>query len=706
VRTPTLLRAAGVGLAAAGIALSTLVPLSAAVAAPSSTPSGLVITEWMYKAKLSSGAGEYAEFTNLSTSTIDLTGWYYDDDHRAASTKVSLSSLGSIAPGESFLLVDEDPATFRTNWSLDASVKVLQQTENLGNGDEINIWDASDVLQDRLSYTGDAATNPITSGTSAWVQQSQLDAGFMATNAKGTATVNATGAKVSVVGDASGAWTGVDGSIGSPGHTQFAPGTTLGGVGLGTGGATGPTVPCDTEAPSGTGAAIAGGVAWPGGQNPTTADTQCQFVTINSGQDISGLVFDPSNAGVVYAAKNKSHIYKLVKSNGQWLNATTGGWSNGKEIAFKDGTGQPDDEAITIGGDGAIYTTTERNNADKNVARDTVLRFDPAATTTTLTATQEWTFSVAELGLTASSADANLGFEGITYVPDTALTAGGFVDQTKGHVYTPSEYAGHGNGLYFVAVEKTAHILAYALNSDGTKAQVADIATGMPAIAEVQWDPDTKALWAIADNTSSGSTEVMRLHGGAFTMDRVFNRPTGLPNYNLEGFAIAPSSTCVNGQKEVLRSDDGNNGGHSIWSGTIDCDLGLDAAITASASDVTAGGTVSISATGLTPGNTYAVVLHSDPAVIGTGTAAGDGTLKLSVTIPAGTTPGAHTLGIANTADPAYLFTTSALSVTALALAATGVEAAPLAVAGGILALLGVGIALGSVLVGRRRRSA
>lgn len=703
--SPRVLRTVVVGLAATGLAAAALIPISAASAAPASSPSGLVITEWMYKAAGNGGNGEFAEFTNLGSTPIDLTGWYYDDDHRTTSSgQVSLTALGTLAAGESFLLTDEAASTFRTNWGLASSVKVLQQTENLGNGDEINIWDPSGTLQDRLTYTSDAATNPITSGFGAWVQQAQLGAGYAATNPKGAATVNATGAKKSTVGDASGAWTAADGSVGSPGRTQFAPGTPLGGVGLGTGGATGASVPCDTEAPSGTGPAIAGGVGWPGGADPTTADTQCQFVTVNSGQDVSGLVFDPSNANVVYAAKNKSHIYRLVKSGAQWLNDTGGGWTNGKEIAFKDGAGQPDDEAITIGGDGAIYTTTERDNANKNVARDTVLRFDPAATATALTATQEWTFTTAELGLTTSSADANLGFEGITFVPDAALTSGGFTDASTGRAYAPADYPLHGTGLYFVAVEKTAHILAYALNSDGTTAKVADIATGMPAIAETQWDPDTKALWAIADNTSSGSTEVLRLHGGAFTVDRVFDRPSGLPNLNLEGFAIAPSSTCVNGQKEVLRSDDGNNGGHSIWSGTIDCDLGLDAVLTASASEVTAGGTLRISASGLTPGNSYAVVLHSDPTVIGTATAGPTGALALTVTVPAGTAAGAHSLGIANKADTSYLFTTSALTVTALALAESGVDATSVVTTGGALLLVGLLVAAGAAL--RRRRSA
>jgi hypothetical protein len=237
---------------------------------------------------------------------------------------------------------------------------------------------------------------------------------------------------------------------------------------------------------------------------------------------------------------------------------------------------------------------------------------------------------------------------------------------------------------------------------------VADIATGMPAIAETQWDPDTQRLWAIADNTSSGSTELLKIDaGGAFVVDRVYDRPTGLPNDNLEGLAIAPNSTCASGRKEVVRSDDGDNGGHSLWSGTIDCDLGLDVAMSASADTVAAGGTLTVTAIGLTPGNDYVVILHSTPAVVGSGTAGATGRMTFTITVPSSTAPGAHTIGIANAAVPDALFATSALTVRAAGgaagLALTGVTALPFAGVGIALALAGAGLAAGSWMLRRRR---
>lgn len=113
------------------------------------------ITEWMYDGT----GGEFVEFTNIGTSPIDLTGWSFDDDSRVAGT-VSLSGFGVVAPGESVILTEFSADAFRTNWSLTASVKVIgNNTTNLGRNDEINIFDASNTLVDRLSY-GDSTFAP------------------------------------------------------------------------------------------------------------------------------------------------------------------------------------------------------------------------------------------------------------------------------------------------------------------------------------------------------------------------------------------------------------------------------------------------------------------------------------------------------------------------------------------------------------------
>ncbi|MGN6127817.1 MAG: lamin tail domain-containing protein [Humibacter sp.] len=443
-------------------------------------------------------------------------------------------------------------------------------------------------------------------------------------------------------------------------------------------------VPCQTEAPSGSGPAIPGGVVWPGSQDWKVADNECEFVTPLSGQDVSGLDIDPATPNVMWAAKNKSHIYRLVKDGDLWVPDTANGWSSGKDIVFPSGSGQPDAEGISVGPDGYLYVTTERDNTASGVPLDSVLRVDPNEQGAVLHPTTQWvlTGDLADAIDISGSADSNLGFEGITWVPDSYLTKNGFVDQSTHKAYDPADYPGHGNGLYFLALEKNGHLYAYALNSDGTFHRIAAIDTGMPAIADTQWDPDAQRVWAVADNTSAGSTTLLGIDTtGSFVVDKIYNRPTGLPDYNLEGFALEPNTTCVDGQKGVIRSDDGNNGGHSLWAGTIDCDLklgpqgpgtpaGTTPAVTATPSTVQAGGTITIEGTGLDAGTQYSVILHSDPVTIGAAAADADGNLTLTATVPADTTPGAHTLIVATAADPATVVASTGVTVTAASAAA------------------------------------
>lgn len=54
----------------------------------------MVISEWMY----SGTDGEYIEFTNNGSESVDMTGWSYDDDSQTPGT-VDLSAFGVVEPG-------------------------------------------------------------------------------------------------------------------------------------------------------------------------------------------------------------------------------------------------------------------------------------------------------------------------------------------------------------------------------------------------------------------------------------------------------------------------------------------------------------------------------------------------------------------------------------------------------------------------------
>ncbi len=126
------------------------------------------ITEWMYS------GDEFIEFSNVGDASIDLTGWSYDDDSRLAGT-VSLSAFGIVYVGESVVLSEVAATTFRTAWGLGASVDVIGgNLTNLGRADEVNLFDASNALVDRLTYNDQIIGGPRTQNLSANIALANL----------------------------------------------------------------------------------------------------------------------------------------------------------------------------------------------------------------------------------------------------------------------------------------------------------------------------------------------------------------------------------------------------------------------------------------------------------------------------------------------------------------------------------------------------
>ncbi|MDA3803798.1 tyrosine-protein phosphatase [Clavibacter sp. CT19] len=136
-----------------------------------------------------------------------------------------------------------------------------------------------------------------------------------------------------------------------------------------------------------------------------------------------------------------------------------------------------------------------------------------------------------------------------------------------------------------------------------------------------------------------------------------------------------------------------------------------------------AGGTVAVRASGLTAGAAYRVELHSTPTDVGTLTAGSDGAVAGTVTIPAGTEAGAHTLTLldasgAAVTDPASL-TVSAAQVAGTTTTGTTTaahHAGPAVATGGTsvaaatpwpgIALAGLGLGALAALAATRRRRA
>ncbi|HEX2872581.1 MAG TPA: hypothetical protein VHP33_15030 [Polyangiaceae bacterium] len=335
---------------------------------------------------------------------------------------------------------------------------------------------------------------------------------------------------------------------------------------------------------AGSGAGTAGGSscpissavsAWPGKNEVKTLDQAAQFQS-----DLSGLVFEPGQQGgpgVLWAVNNlSSTLFRLVPSGAGFVPDTANGWASGKGLRYPGGSGAPDSEGVTFGASVAdgMYVCSEHDGESASTSRLSVLRYDVSGAGTTLTATREWNVTAL-----LPQAGANTGLEGITWVPDTFLTAKGFIDEAKQHAYAPSEYPDHGTGLFFVGVEATGKIYGLALNhADGSSKLVATITTPNDGVMGLEFDRDAGNFWFNCDdggNNQSGILDVDRRPGsttlGHFVVRRQFQRPTSLPNSNNEGIAVAPDSECSGGFKRFFWTDDADEGGFSLRTDLIPC---------------------------------------------------------------------------------------------------------------------------------------
>jgi hypothetical protein len=309
---------------------------------------------------------------------------------------------------------------------------------------------------------------------------------------------------------------------------------------------------------------------WPGSASVTTVDPAGAL-----GRDVSGLVYEGTGTripGVLWAVDNgPGRMLRLVWDGTQWVRDTANGWSAGKTLHFAGGVGRVDSEGVTLtdaGSAGGVFVSSERDLSNGMTSRVSVLRYDVSGAAASLNATREWNLT-ADLPPVAP----NSGAESVEWVPDTSLTASGFVDETTGEPYDPGDYPGHGAGLFFVGLEGDGIVYAYALDQTSSSfTRVATFASGFPTFGALHWEADENQLWVVCDNNCDGRSRVFEVDSaGSFALVAEYARPTGMANLNNEGFTITPDSECVGGSKPVYWADDGNTGGHVLRAGSIPC---------------------------------------------------------------------------------------------------------------------------------------
>jgi hypothetical protein len=533
-------------LAAATVVIAPVVGFLPASTAGAVTPSVVVSEVAPWGSGNAPYAADWFELTNYDSSAVNISGWKMDDNSNSSALAVALNGVTTIQPGQSVIFIEGSAATaasFTSTWfgaSPPAGFTIGSYSgSGVGlstGGDAVNIYDSANTLVTAVTFGAADNSSPFQSFDNA--------AGLSGA----ISTLSATGVN--------GAFQAPDGiEVGSPGTSTVDPGS-------GTTTTTGATT---TTVPSGLSFQ-----AWPGSASVQTASNYV------FGGNLSGLDYEGSGSsapGVLWGVRNgPGTLFRLLSDGTNWSPDPANGWANGKALHYPNGTGDPDSEGVTFVGDtsaGGMYVSTERDNTVSNVSHISILRFDPSAAGTSLNATNEW-------NLTADlpPQGANLGAEAITWIDDSYLVSQSFFDETEGHAYNPADYPNHGTGLFFVGIEGNGKVYAYALDQTGSAfARVATIDSGFPSVMDLQFDRDLKDLWAECDNTCTGRTTVLRIDPstGKFGVTLGFERPTGMPDINNEGFAIAPATYCVDGFKPVYWADDSETAGHSIRSGTLPC---------------------------------------------------------------------------------------------------------------------------------------
>jgi hypothetical protein len=685
------------GALAAGLGALAIAATSLTLVTPAAHAAGeaLRITE---VAPWGSGNGPYAadwfELTNVGAVALNPSTWKVDDNSYSFPDAIALTGISSIAPGESVIFVEVGAATtpaavaaaFRTSWNPRAGLQIGSYTgSGIGlstAGDAVNIFDGAGVVITGVTFGASPASAPFATFDNA-----------AGASGNGTAAGNPFISTLSVIGT-SGAFAASETpphGVGSPGaiaNSATPTTTTTSTTTTTTPGATTTTSSTTTTTTTTTTIMPASASPWPGGQSVTVVDLANTYSS-----NLSGLDYEPAGAGpgVMWAVRNggPNAMYRLVRnSSGQWVSDTANGWANGKNVLFPSGTGNPDAEGITMGGfssaDG-LFVSTERNNDASSTSRNAILRFSAAGAATTLTANGDWNITA---DLPANGA--NLGLEAITWVPDSYLIANAFRTNT-GALYGPTSYPNHGAGLFFVGVEGSGSIHAYALNlADGSSftriatfnSTLAD-SRGFNSVMDLQFDNETSELWAVCDDGCSGRSAVFRIDQstGVFTRRALHERPTTMPNTNNEGFTFAPTSECSGGVRPAFWADDNNINGNSLRQGSLPCVA------------TTVGPSIAVTPFIVPPNSTSTVA----PTAAPTTTVAAVTTTALATTTTATpTTIATNVLGISVTAPP------PAPSTVLDEPAYTGSASTMLAMIGA--GFLAAGLAL--VTASRRRRTA
>lgn len=298
-------------------------------------------------------------------------------------------------------------------------------------------------------------------------------------------------------------------------------------------------------------------IAWPGPDEVVTSDLT--FLEDSSGLDFFN--------GRLYAVDNGTGKFWILDVAQDGTLSYVKGFENGKLVNFTTPSAKgPDTEGITVDGDGYVYLASERDNSDKGVNYNVILKADPNAQGSSQNAMQQW-------NLTDHLPDvaANTGIEAVEWVPVSEIS-GLLFDINTNAPFNPSVYPNAtADGVFFVALEDNGHVYAFVLNVDGTVVLIADIDSKIGGAMALDYDSFEKKLWIAADD-GFGNICAQAVFNGTNEPEITLAAPANGVDItrNNEGFAIAAPEFTVNGQRPVYRFADGVTSG-ALTVGFLNC---------------------------------------------------------------------------------------------------------------------------------------
>ena len=164
------------------------------------------------------------------------------------------------------------------------------------------------------------------------------------------------------------------------------------------------------------------------------------------------------------------------------------------------------------------------------------------------------------------------GAEGITFVPDSALSTAGFVDQ-NGNLYTSTQGMG---GLMFVGHQNGGAIFVFDLSRDTAPDTepslefvfVGRYETGRADTSGLEFDRSTGHLYIYHDkgiDILSVSDLASTPFSGLVRQFNIINSYDGPSNANNEGIAVFPANECVGGERSFFMTTDDGEEDSLIW---------------------------------------------------------------------------------------------------------------------------------------------